>query len=115
MSGDSDTIIGESNVGKRLARLQKKEELELSYQGKSFPIVSQITIGRDRKSHIRIEDVLASRHHAVVQKIKDSYFVKDLDSTNGTYVNGNKVPSGKFVKLGRNDVVKIGRTELVIR
>ena len=110
----SDTIMGDSNVGKRLRNLKKTEGLELSYQGRAFPIVSQITIGRDRKSNITIDDGLASRNHAIVQKIKQAYFIKDLDSTNGTHVNENPVPKGKFVKLRRGDVVRIGRTELTI-
>jgi pSer/pThr/pTyr-binding forkhead associated (FHA) protein len=109
-----DTIMGDSNVGKRLQNLKKTEGLQLSYQGKSFPIVSEITIGRDRKNNIRVDDSLASRAHAVVQKIKDAYFIKDLDSTNGTYVNEKAVPKNKFIKLRSGDVVRVGRTELVI-
>ena len=109
-----DTIMGDSNVGKRLKSLKKTEGFTLAYQGQAVPIVSQISIGRDRKSNIRIDDNLASRNHAIVQKIKQAYFIKDLDSTNGTYVNERSVPKNKFVKLKRGDVVRIGRTELVI-
>jgi pSer/pThr/pTyr-binding forkhead associated (FHA) protein len=110
-----DTIMGESNVGKRLQRIERKELLELTYQGKAFPIVSQIRIGRGRSNHIRVDDALASRDHAIVQKIKDAYFIKDLDSTNGTYVNDHRVPSGKFVRINHGDTVKIGRTEITLR
>ena len=109
-----DTIMGDSNVGKRLQNLKKTEGLSLSYRGQAVPIVSQITIGRDRKCNITIDDRLASRNHAIVQKIKQAYFIKDLDSTNGTYVNESPVPKGKFIKLKRGDVVRIGRTELII-
>ncbi|MFW6138082.1 MAG: FHA domain-containing protein [Spirochaetota bacterium] len=109
-----DTIFSHSNIGKRLKNFKKKEHLGLSYQGKNYPIVGQITIGRSRTNDIRLDDPLVSRRHAMVQKIKDAYFIKDLDSTNGTYVNKTRVPQGKWVKLHRNDIVLVGRVEMKI-
>ena len=109
-----DTIMTGSNVGKRLESMKKKETLNLLYQGREISITAQITIGRNRQNHIRIEDNLVSRKHALVQKIKNSYYIKDLDSTNGTFVNNKKIPKEKYVKLHRNDVLKIGRTEITI-
>jgi pSer/pThr/pTyr-binding forkhead associated (FHA) protein len=59
-----------------------------------------------------LEDKLASRRHAVIQKIKDEYFLEDLDSTNGTLVNGQRIPPHRYVRLALSDVMLIGRTEL---
>jgi pSer/pThr/pTyr-binding forkhead associated (FHA) protein len=109
-----DTIITDSNVGKRLGSMKKREILQLLYQGKAISITAQITIGRSKKNNIRIDDNLASRNHALVQKIKNTYYIKDLDSTNGTYVNNKQIPRGKYVKLHRRDMLKIGRTEMTI-
>jgi pSer/pThr/pTyr-binding forkhead associated (FHA) protein len=109
-----DTIMTSSNVGKRLESLKKQETLQLLYQGKTISITAQITIGRSKTNNIRIEDSLVSRNHALVQKIKSSYYIKDLDSTNGTYVNNSRIPKGKYVKLHRNDKLKIGRTEITL-
>ena len=109
-----DTIITDSSVGKRLGSMKKRETLQLLYQGKAISITAQITIGRSRKNNIRINDNLASRNHALVQKVKNAYYIKDLDSTNGTYVNNKQIPRGKYVKLHRRDVLKIGRTEITI-
>jgi pSer/pThr/pTyr-binding forkhead associated (FHA) protein len=114
MNNRDDTIITGSNVGKRLKSLKKSETLRLLYQGEAIPIHCKITIGRDQKSHIRIDDNLVSRSHALVQKIKNAYFIKDLESTNGTYVNNKRIPKGKYVKIHRKDVVRIGRTEITI-
>jgi pSer/pThr/pTyr-binding forkhead associated (FHA) protein len=59
-----------------------------------------------------LDDSLVSRQHARIQKIKDAYFITDLSSSNGTYVNGTRVPEGKYVKLSKQDIITLGRTEL---
>ncbi len=109
-----ETIYTSSTVGKRLKSLKKRETLQLLYQGKTIAITAQITIGRSRKNNIPVDDNLASRNHALVQKVKSAYYIKDLDSTNGTCVNNEQIPRGKYVKLRKGDVVKIGRTEITI-
>ncbi len=111
---DNHTIISGSNLGRRLGGIKKKETLEILYRGKSFPVTCKITIGRDRKNHICIQDTMVSRFHALIQKIKDAFFIKDLESTNGTFVNGRRVPGGGYVKVNPGDVLKIGRTEITV-
>ncbi len=110
-----ETIISDSNVGKRLEKLKKAEIVALSCQGKSYSAVGKMTIGRGRDNTIQVDDNLASRHHALLQKINDAYFIKDLNSTNGTRVNGKQIPEGKYIKLKSKDVIKIGRTEITIQ
>ena len=71
-----------------------------------------ITIGRSKDhNNIVIEDPAVSKSH--LQIIKDDngdYYVIDLDSTNGTYVNGNRI-TGK-VQLHKGDTIVIGYTTL---
>jgi hypothetical protein len=110
-----ETCRIDSTLGERLGKIKKVEDMSLSFQGEYFPIVSKITVGRDKKNNIVLDDTLVSRNHALIQKIKDAYFIKDLKSTNGTLVNNVRVPEDKYIKLYRKDVVKIGRTELVIK
>jgi pSer/pThr/pTyr-binding forkhead associated (FHA) protein len=57
---------------------------------------------------------MVSRFHALIQKIKDDYFIKDLCSANGTFVNNTKVPENKYIKLKKGDIILLGRTELTI-
>ena len=111
----SNTISGGSNLGKRLQKLQRHEALQLSCAGREVPIVGRITIGREKENTIHLDDTLVSRHHAIVHKIRNDYFVKDLDSTNGTFVNETPVPAGKYAKLRRGDILRIGRTELTLQ
>lgn len=51
----------------------------------------QIAIGRDATCEIAIENIGASRRHAVIEKTPEGYVLSDLQSHNGTYVNGEKV------------------------
>jgi len=112
---DTNTIRVESPVGSRLDKFKKHEIIELSYQGKSYSLASKLSIGRDKSCDINIDDKMTSRFHAEIQKIKDAYFIKDLDSTNGTFVNNEKVPAQKYIKLYQGDVIKVGRTEVTIK
>lgn len=68
------------------------------------------TIGRDDENSIRLEDTKVSRRHAVVKPRDGKWFIEDLDSTNGVYVNGAKV---KQAELRKGDQVHIGSYDLV--
>ncbi len=110
-----ETIRGSSNLGQRLGKLPKSESSFLVFGGKTIPLIARITMGRAENNDIVLEDTMASRNHAVIQKIKNEYFIKDLNSTNGTLVNNELVPKDKYVKLKMNDTIKIGRTELTFK
>ena len=77
-------------------------------------MVTKITIGRETDNDIVVDNKLASRHHAIIQKIKDAYFLKDENSTNGTFLNGKKIPEGKYVRLNSGDKITVGNMSLVI-
>lgn len=114
--GMDDTIIHDSNLGKRLDKIPKAEAMYVRFGGENIPMVSKITIGRSRSNNICIDDDnMVSREHAVIQKINKSFFIKDLGSTNGTKVNNEQIPQDKYVRLQPKDVIRIGRTELTIK
>ncbi|KAB7790300.1 FHA domain-containing protein [Bifidobacterium leontopitheci] len=68
-------------------------------------------IGRDVACVIRISDVLASRRHCHVEAGADGIVLTDLNSVNGTYVNGRRIVK---VWLEEGDVITIGNTDLVL-
>jgi pSer/pThr/pTyr-binding forkhead associated (FHA) protein len=109
------TIITGSAIGQHLLKVRKPGTMFIVFEGKRIPIASRITVGRDADNSIAIDDVLASRHHAVIQKVKKDFFVEDLGSTNGTFVNASPVPPGKYVRLHPLDIILIGRTELSVQ
>ena len=84
------------------------------FNKKKIELVAQITIGREYDNDVVVDNKLASRHHAIIQKIKNAYFLKDTNSTNGTYLNDVRIPSDKYVKLNAGDKITIGNMSLVI-
>ncbi len=108
------TINIKSGIGKRLEKVKKTDSMAIFFHGKKVPLVSKIKLGRDKSNNIVIDDNLVSRFHALVHKIKNDYFVKDLNSSNGTFINNEMVPKNKYVKLKKNDIIRIGKTELSI-
>jgi len=109
------TICQDSNVGQRLSKMRSTGTTFIVFQGRQIPLVGRITLGRDKGNDIVLDERLVSRRHAVIQKIGQEYFLEDLDSTNGTMVNGKGVPPHVFVRLRLTDTVLIGRTELSLR
>ena len=112
---ENKTVISDSTVGQHLFKVRAPGTMFIVFQGQRIPITSRITVGRDADNTIELEDALASRHHAVIQKVKDDFFVKDLRSTNGTFVNDRLAPPGKYVRLQPADIIRIGRTELSLQ
>ncbi|HEY5540368.1 MAG TPA: FHA domain-containing protein [Coriobacteriia bacterium] len=70
----------------------------------------RLTIGRDPKSDIFLNDITVSRAHAVVECEADVVSVKDAGSLNGTYVNGELAES---TVLANGDVVQIGTFQML--
>lgn len=82
-----------------------------SEKGKVYEIDSEsLVIGRDRSGAIQILDQGVSRKHAEIFRIGELYFIRDLKSRNGTFVNTEKVSE---VVLRFGDQIQIGNTTLV--
>ena len=73
----------------------------------------QLTIGRSNESGLVIRDDYTSTHHARLLKWPDGWVVQDLDSTNGTYLDGVRVIVPTHIPL--NVPVKIGTTSFELR
>jgi len=80
--------------------------------GKAFPLEgTEIIIGRDPACTICINDAQVSRRHARLTLSGTGYILQDLGSTNGTFVNGQRLTgehplaAGELVALGENVVL----------
>ena len=73
---------------------------------------SRIVVGRAREADYQVDDPNVSRKHAVLYWEGDQVFVKDLGSTNGTYVNGRPVTAGGLVD---GDVLSVGGAKIPVR
>ena len=69
-----------------------------------------ILIGRDRDCNFICNDTSVSRHHAQIIDYGISCSVVDLDSTNGTFVNGRKVSSETTLHAG--DLLRVGNVDI---
>ena len=89
-------------------------KIELKYQGKKLTTFEteneQIRIGRNVTNDIHIDNPSVSSSHAVIKKVMNTYFVEDLGSTNGTFVNEKKIT--KYELLDGDEVI-IGKHSLV--
>ncbi|PPG38218.1 FHA domain-containing protein [Pseudoclavibacter sp. RFBA6] len=72
-----------------------------------------LSIGRSGDSDLVIQDDYSSTHHARLLLWNDAWMVQDLDSTNGTYVNGKRVSQPTHVPIGTP--VRIGTTTFELR
>src|SRR5438067_6207921 len=71
-----------------------------------------ISVGRDPKNDIVLDDRRVSRRHAEVRLRLGRYTLYDLQSTNGTFVNGRRIAE---MVLSDEDRITIGGAELVVR
>jgi pSer/pThr/pTyr-binding forkhead associated (FHA) protein len=79
--------------------------------GSTFLLQTETTkAGRDPDATVFLDDITVSRQHAVIERRSEGgWFVRDLGSLNGTYVNGEQVDESK---LASGDLLQIGRFKL---
>lgn len=73
---------------------------------------ARMLIGRDADNDIPVASEFISRHHIQISFYRDAYWVNDLKSTNGTYVNGKRIVKHR---LRNKDVIAIGHHRLVFQ
>lgn len=85
---------------------------------KEFPLMdNEVTIGRDAENEIAIDNSAISRHHAKIELVGGKYFVSDLGSTNGTFLNEKrikqelKLKSGDEIIVGKHTIVFVSEAE----
>jgi HD-GYP domain-containing protein (c-di-GMP phosphodiesterase class II) len=80
------------------------------FEGLKYKFFQSITLGRDESNTIRLLDPKVSRSHARIDLTEAGFLIKDLKSTNGTFINGN-VLKGSLLQSG--DRIRLGATELL--
>jgi pSer/pThr/pTyr-binding forkhead associated (FHA) protein len=80
-----------------------------AHEGQTFDLDDELTIGRSPGCGVPTpDDIYASTVHARLYRQKDQLWVEDLGSTNGTYVNSEKITHAR--RLGKGDVLQAGST-----
>jgi pSer/pThr/pTyr-binding forkhead associated (FHA) protein len=82
--------------------------------GQQIPLQQSMTIGRKSSNSIVIKnDTKISREHVRISLRGNGFIIEDLGSANGSYVNRQRLTGVRI--LENNDVIRIGKTELVVQ
>ncbi|HUV08814.1 MAG TPA: FHA domain-containing protein [Spirochaetia bacterium] len=106
-----ETVYKRSLKGQKI-KDEEKKTYKLRFKNKTVSITKNILIGRDASNDIVLDqDPLVSRRHAVIEHSEEISTIRDLGSTNGTYVNGNPLKEKETRRLKNGDIIKVGNTE----
>jgi hypothetical protein len=107
VAGSAPTQQAELKATKLLVTAGDKVGTEIALAGR------QLTIGRAGDSDLIVDDEYASTHHAKLVFINGDWLIQDLDSTNGTFLDGQKVSTP--VAVAMNTQVRVGQTTFELR
>ena len=113
---NEDTFIGEAQdelVITKNANIINKGRPILEAHGKSKLLSNKaFGIGRDRHNAVIIGDSNVSKYHATITFTKGIAYLRDINSSNGTFVNGEKIKSNKDYRLSNKDEIIVGKTKI---
>lgn len=97
-----------------------KEKITLSSKNTKYPSISvaknkKITVGRSSKNTFKVNNTFISSQHLKIKFIHELLYVKDLNSSNGTYINGKKLTPDKYYLLEINKKLILGSEEVIYK
>ncbi len=81
-----------------------------NFGNKNFVVTDKVKVGRSNKCDIAITDKKMSREHILIYQKDNKTYLRDLDSSNGTFVNGEKVTE---TVITDGDRIRTGKTEFI--
>lgn len=93
-----------------LKLINRRDELPFNIE-ESYSIDSSITIGRSTRNDIVIKDPFISKKHVSIEKDRNEFFIEDLNSANGTFVNEEELLNP--IRLENGDNIKIGQASFL--
>jgi pSer/pThr/pTyr-binding forkhead associated (FHA) protein len=107
--GAAAAAIGSRQKGTRIEAV-RNPPLVIRTGDRSRTFDANFTVGRE--GNLAIDDDFASSFHARFQVSHGRWYIEDLGSTNGTYLNGRRIMTAQWVKKG--DKIKIGHTVMTV-
>ena len=81
--------------------------------GKTYLIDNpELIVGRDLRNSVVVNDVEVSRSHCRISTYENGIYIEDLNSTNGTFINGERISAPTIITPG--DILKIGETVTMV-
>jgi len=102
------TTVDEENTYIKL--INRKDTLSFKVN-EAYTLDSDVTIGRGNQNDIVIKDSYISKKHAQITIDEEEFFLEDLESANGTYINEDRISD--VVKLKNGDRIKLGEVEFL--
>ncbi|SJZ85687.1 FHA domain protein [Garciella nitratireducens DSM 15102] len=108
---DIKGIRKRSSMGSTYLKLiNRRDELPFKVE-ESYSIPSSVSIGRSNKNDIIIKDPFISKNHAIIEKKHNEYYIEDLNSSNGTFVNNEQIFNP--IRLQHGDTITIGQVSFI--
>ena len=109
LAGSSSRHLGARDLD---ARCRRRQQRAGSHKGTSKVVGGRLTIGKAADNDLVLTDDTVSRHHCEIVRAPDGLHVRDLDSTNGTKIDGTRIREA-MVQPG--SVLKVGEVEIQFR
>ncbi len=110
---DDSTVVGSggSRGPSRRILMVMRDDTVATHE---LPATGEVVIGRGQGVAIRIDHPSVSRAHVSVT-LGDHVTVRDLESSNGTSLRGARLPAGRSVEIGPNEVFLVGDVSVVVQ
>jgi len=111
---EDDTQVVKTGEGPVRLRKLSMLVIEGPQTGKRFPVDGgeTILVGSDETCDLILVEPTVSRHHLELERVGDRFLVKDLESTNGTSINGTRI---KEAYLAPGGILRVGNVELMFQ
>ena len=116
-------LASDSRAGARMTRAVELDTVDVAADGtpgsagrvwelKASPIHGTpgvVRIGRAQSNDVVVPEFAISQHHCQVERVERRFMVSDVESLNGTYVNGTQLEKGAVMEIQNLDVLILGR------
>lgn len=78
-----------------------------------YVIEGDISLGRSSRNDVVIKDKFVSKNHLLIREKNQRYYLEDLGSANGTFLNGVKIDPNELIELKSNDKIGVGFIQFI--